>query len=32
MANFKPGSNTGDKGGIFQEVGPKGGSIPTMRP
>jgi hypothetical protein len=25
----KPGSNTGNQGGIFQEVGPKGGKIPN---
>ena len=25
MTIYKPGSNTGDKGGIFREVGPRGG-------
>ena len=25
----KPGSNTGNKGGIFQEVGPRGGDRPN---
>jgi hypothetical protein len=30
MANGKkPGSNTGNQGGIFQEVGPKGGARPN---
>lgn len=26
---MKPGSNTGKEGGIFQEVGPKGGKQPN---
>lgn len=26
----KPGQNTGDKGGIFQEVGPRGGKQPNF--
>lgn len=26
----KPGSNTGDNGGIFQEVGPRGGRQPNF--
>lgn len=26
---FKPGSNTGRNGGIFQEVGPRGGNKPN---
>ncbi len=25
----KPGSNTGNAGGIFQETGPKGGKLPN---
>lgn len=25
----KPGTNTGGKGGIFQEVGPRGGKLPN---
>jgi hypothetical protein len=30
MANVKkPGTNTGKKGGIYQEVGPKGGEKPN---
>jgi len=30
MANGKkPGTNTGNKGGIFQEVGPRGGLHPN---
>lgn len=27
MTTKKPGENTGNKGGIFQEVGPRGGKI-----
>ena len=26
----KPGESTGDKGGIFQQVGPKGGKQPNF--
>lgn len=26
----KPGSNTGNQGGIFQEVGPQGGKKPNF--
>lgn len=26
----KPGSNSGDKGGIFQETGPRGGNKPNF--
>ena len=26
MANLKPGSNTGKNGGIFREIGPRGGA------
>ncbi|MCV0414124.1 MAG: YjzC family protein [Brevundimonas sp.] len=29
MANQKPGSNTGRNGGIFQEIGPRGGARPN---
>ena len=29
MSTKKPGESTGDKGGIFQEVGPKGGGRPN---
>jgi hypothetical protein len=29
MQSPKPGQNTGDKGGIFQEVGPRGGKQPN---
>lgn len=38
MSGIKPGQNTGKSGGIFQEVGPKGGrqdnfaAIPDNRP
>lgn len=37
-APMKPGQNTGNKGGIFQEVGPRGGkqdnyaAVPDRRP
>lgn len=37
-ASKKPGTNTGDKGGIFQEVGPRGGrkdnyaAVPDNKP
>jgi hypothetical protein len=27
--SIKPGTNTGKKGGIFQEIGPRGGSKPN---
>lgn len=27
MKTMKPGRNTGSKGGIFQEVGPRGGKV-----
>jgi hypothetical protein len=30
MATLKPGQNTGTKGGIFQEIGPKGGARPNF--
>ena len=30
MAAHKPGTNTGNKGGIFQEVGPRGGAKPNF--
>ena len=29
-AGKKPGSNTGNSGGIFQEVGPRGGRQPNF--
>jgi hypothetical protein len=29
MTTYKPGSNTGRNGGIFREVGPRGGSHPN---
>ena len=29
-APMKPGSNTGNKGGIYQEVGPRGGKLPNF--
>lgn len=29
-AGKKPGSNTGNSGGIFQEVGPRGGARPNF--
>lgn len=38
MSGKKPGSNTGRNGGIFQEVGPRGGrrdnyaAVPDNRP
>lgn len=28
--SMKPGQSTGDKGGIFQEVGPRGGKQPNF--
>lgn len=30
MATLKPGQNTGKQGGIFQEIGPKGGKQPNF--
>lgn len=30
-AGKKPGTNTGTSGGIFQEVGPKGAFVQTIR-
>lgn len=38
MATLKPGSNTGNNGGIFRETGPRGGhrdnfaAVPDKRP
>lgn len=29
-ASKRPGSNTGNQGGIYQEVGPKGGTKPNF--
>jgi len=29
-ASMKPGQNTGKNGGIFQEVGPRGGKQPNF--
>ena len=28
--SLKPGSSTGNQGGIFQEIGPKGGAKPNF--
>ena len=28
-ATIRPGQNTGNRGGIFQEVGPRGGKLPN---
>lgn len=28
--SMKPGQNTGEKGGIFQEIGPRGGKQPNF--
>jgi hypothetical protein len=30
MKSNKPGQNTGDNGGIFQEIGPRGGRQPNF--
>lgn len=29
-AGKKPGTNTGNQGGIYQEIGPKGGARPNF--
>jgi hypothetical protein len=29
MSGKKPGSSTGKDGGIFQEIGPRGGKLPN---